>query len=230
MEEAEKKLLNCSEIAAGIRLACEAKISGSCRLYLEGAGGKTKIAVNAQGELDFLSPRYSCCGLAVDIGTTTIAMKLFDKESCLGYETALNPQESYGADVISRISRSMSGDAIAIQTATVSGLNGMITKLCHKTDKTPADIDHVVITGNTAMMYLLTAEDPDTLSHLPFEASRLYGEYLTAGELGLCLDKSTPVYLTKCLAAFVGGDISSAEVDGFMQGFDFPEQQTTQVS
>lgn len=59
------------------------------------------------------------------------------------------------------------------------------------------------------MLYLLTQTDPDCLSHAPFAASRLFGETLAAGELGLpCLHAQ--VYLPRCMSAFVGADITTA--------------------
>ena len=66
----------------------------------------------------------------------------------------------------------------------------------------------MVITGNTAMLYLLTATPPDALSRAPFIADRLFGELVPARGLGL--DCDAQVYLVRCMSAFVGADITSA--------------------
>ena len=209
LSAAEKKLLTEEELAAGMRLACEAKVQGNCALEFC-AEQVSQVAVEGAGDHGIRKPRYQEHGIAIDIGTTTIAMKLFDRTRAIDAETGLNPQERFGADVISRISKSLEGAAEEIKTVTITGINGMIEELCRRNGVDLASVDHLVVTGNTAMLYLLTASDPDALSHLPFEADRLFGEYMSAGELGLSVPASTPVYLTRCLAAFVGGDISSA--------------------
>lgn len=206
---AEKRLLSDSELASGIRLACETRIVGECTLGIY-QHSDADIVIDGIGDIGFSSPRYRECGLAIDIGTTTIAMKLFDNKQQLAAETSLNPQERFGADVISRISRSLGGGAEEIKSVTVSGINKMISSICSKANIVPCQIEHVVITGNTAMLYLITGECPDSLSHLPFAASRLFGEYVKAEDIGLILPGQVPVYLTRCLAAFIGGDISSA--------------------
>ena len=54
----------------------------------------------------------------------------------------------------------------------------------------PEQIDALAITGNTAMLYLLTETDPDCLSHAPFEASRLFGELWRGVDLELPLSHS----------------------------------------
>ena len=69
--------------------------------------------------------------------------------------------------------------------------------------------DALVITGNTAMLYLLTGADPDCLAHAPFEADRLFGETLTGADLGLCCPGAA-VYLPRCISAFVGADTATA--------------------
>ena len=209
LSAAERKLLSEEEIAAGMRLACETRIKGECRIAITSESA-ANVAVDGLGEKAIEFPRYKEYGIAIDIGTTTIAMKLFDRNGLIGSETGLNPQERFGADVITRISKSLEGAAAEIKSCTVAGLGRMIESLCTRNGVAPSAVDHLVITGNTAMLYLLTASDPDALSHLPFEADHLFGEYIRAGELNLPLPEDTPVYLTRCLAAFVGGDISSA--------------------
>lgn len=61
------------------------------------------------------------------------------------------------------------------------------------------------------MLHLLTEESVEPLSHAPFEATRLFGETLSASQLSLsCLCPDTSVYLPPCISAFVGADITCA--------------------
>jgi uncharacterized 2Fe-2S/4Fe-4S cluster protein (DUF4445 family) len=69
----------------------------------------------------------------------------------------------------------------------------------------------VVITGNTVMLHLLTETNVEPLTHAPFAAERLFGETLTACDLGLtALPPAAPVYLPPCIAAFIGADTVTA--------------------
>lgn len=207
---AELRFLNEQDLKEHIRLACHMKIIGDCRITLLENKDMAQIAVDGMSQIEIADPMYSCYGLAIDIGTTTIAMKLFDKKGCLVTLSARNEQIIYGADVISRIDKSMRGAAKEIQQSTAANLNQMIEKMAKEVNIEQQAIDALVITGNTAMLYLLTASDPDCLSHTPFIADRLFGEYVSPQELGLELSTDCQVYLTRCIGAYVGGDISSA--------------------
>lgn len=202
--------LTADEIAGKVRLVCQTIIRGDCRISLIKKDKLSQIAVEGVGTLKIISPLYTKFGIAIDIGTTTIKMKLFDPKRELGSNSGRNSQIKYGADVISRIDKSLNGQAEQIQTTIAKCLNGLIAQMCQKSSVDKYNVDALVITGNTAMMYLLTQENPDSLSHTPFIASRLFGEYVTPRDIGLDLSDSTKIYLAKCMAAFIGGDISTA--------------------
>lgn len=206
----EQALLTPAEIAAQIRLACCTMIEGDCRIELIQDSELAKIAVHGAAAVTVRQPRYRRYGLAVDIGTTTVAMKLFDRQRELGDHSGRNSQSVFGADVITRIDQALHGRSRQIQQVTAAGLNEMIGSLCSACSIGPEEIDLAVITGNTAMLYLLTGSDPDCLAHTPFIADRLFGETVPPGQLGLQLAPAAQVYLTRCLSAYVGGDIASA--------------------
>lgn len=99
-DESERKLLRADE--ADIRLACACRIAGDVTVTLATEGASKIIAWNKTP--DFARSETGC-GLAVDIGTTTVAMQLFDRTSgaLLAERLAENAQRGFGADVISRI-------------------------------------------------------------------------------------------------------------------------------
>ena len=113
-------------------------------------------------------------GLAIDLGTTKVAGYLLDISSgkTLASEGMMNPQISYGEDIISRISYTMESPAKAIklQQVVVEVLNQLTANLCRKTNTKLEEILEAVIVGNTAMHHLLL--------HLPIEglAASLYTE------------------------------------------------------
>ena len=137
--------------------------------------------------------------IAVDLGTTTIAMQLMEVETGRVIDTycEMNPQRSYGADVLSRIQASCEGNRDRLQTLVIEVLERGVEKFVqHK-----ILIRCMCIAGNTTMEHLLMGYDVSSLGHSPF----------TPVECGL-QEFSHPawdfmVWIVPCISAFVGGDI-----------------------
>ncbi|MBQ7909685.1 MAG: DUF4445 domain-containing protein [Clostridia bacterium] len=213
--EDEKRALSPDELAEGIRLACRVTVLGDCAVTTAEQGrGQivTHGAFPASMSDKELDPSWSGYGVAIDIGTTTLAARLYGREGKLLSETSrLNPQSAWGADVISRMEAAMAGNGGKIARITRRALDGMLTELAEAASVETSDIGSVVITGNTVMLHLLTETNVEPLTHAPFAAERLFGEVLTAKELGLtALAPDAPVYLPPCIAAFIGADTVTA--------------------
>ena len=209
--EDEKRALSPEELGGGIRLACRVTVLGDCAVTTTEQGrGQivTHGAFPASMSGRTFDPVWSGYGAAIDIGTTTLAARLYGREGKLLSETSrLNPQSAWGADVISRMEAAMAGNGGKIARIIRRALDGMLTELAEAASVETADIGSVVITGNTVMLHLLTETNVEPLTHAPFAAERLFGEVLTAKELGLtALDPAAPVYLPPCIAAFIGAD------------------------
>ncbi len=204
----EKELLSDVEISEGIRLACSARVRGECEIKAIEHTKDAKVVIDGQIPQIALNPIFSRLGVALDIGTTTLAARLYNTQGeALASVSSLNPQSALGADVISRIKSSIEGNTARAKELIVAAVDKLICKLASKAKISESDIDALVITGNTAMLYLLTGSDPISLSRAPFEADRLFGEELSASSLGLSsLDPSTKIYLPHCISAFVGAD------------------------
>jgi len=158
-------------------------------------------------------PNY---GMAIDIGTTTIAGYLCDLETMEVVETAsmMNPQIQYGEDVISRIDYCFTdpeglrrmGDAV------VDGLNslieGAVSEAARRTGRGigAADIEDVTVCGNTCMQHLLLQLDPEPLGSVPFTPAHHGGLNVKARDIGLRINPSANVYILPTIAGFVGGD------------------------
>lgn len=209
--QTERKFLSEEELAEGIRLACLAKVEGDCSVELT---EREPAQVRVGGEMQpfSLSPAFTAYGAAIDIGTTTLAGCLYDAGgNMLSEAGCLNPQSRWGADVISRIEAALGGAARDQAAAVRKGLDGLLAQLAGKAGIETADIDGLVITGNTAMLHLLTGESVEPLSHAPFAVRRRFGETLPAAELGLeSLGADVPVFLPVCISAFVGADLVTA--------------------
>ena len=205
--EAELRLLSEDELKNGIRLACLTYAVGDCEV--ETISSTEAQIVTGGTSVGFeLKPTFKNYGIAIDIGTTTLAARLYDNKGTLLSEySRLNPQSEWGADVISRIEASMAGKRDALAQSILEALDEMTVSLASSSKIDAKEIDGVVITGNTVMLSLLTCEDVEPFSHAPFEAKRLFGETLSAKELGLeLLAPDASVYLPNCISAFVGAD------------------------
>lgn len=213
--EAELRALTSDELADGIRLACRVTVLGDCTVTAAGQSGSrilTDGALPASVSTTPPTPDFARCGVAVDIGTTTLAARLYDREGRLLSETSRpNPQSVRGADVITRMEAALDGRASELAGMTCRALDGMLRELAKNADVPAEAIETAVITGNTVMLHLLTETEVEPLTHAPFEARRLFGETLTARQLGLSsLPSDATVYLPPCIAAFVGADTVTA--------------------
>ncbi|MDE5939598.1 MAG: ASKHA domain-containing protein [Lachnospiraceae bacterium] len=158
--------------------------------------------------------------IAVDLGTTTIAMQLRDAETGSVADTycEMNPQRKYGTDVLARIQASVEGQGEELRRlvcgAVLRGL-GQFAKNLH------GEILCMCVAGNTAMEHLLLGYEAASLGRAPFmpvekglqkiTAARLFAG-MENSEESLCVrgigtDFDFPVYIAPCISAFVGGDI-----------------------
>ena len=206
--EAERECLSREELAAGIRLACCTKAEGDCEVKSLASVSEAQIVTGGK-QIEFeLDPTFKCYGAAIDVGTTTLAARLYDAKGNLLSETSrLNPQSGFGADVISRIEAAIGGGSEALARSIRGAIDEIVSQLASDAGIDSKSIDRVAVTGNTVMLSLLALEDTEPFSHAPFEAKRLFGEALTAQELELSvLLPETEVYLPPCISAFVGAD------------------------
>ncbi|MGN0478270.1 MAG: ASKHA domain-containing protein [Hominenteromicrobium sp.] len=194
---------NESERRAGVRLSCQVVVTGDASVTLPDSRRDEQIETGTGTQAGTLLPMPGQYGAAVDIGTTTLAVKLFDLKTgvCVGTAAALNPQTAVAADVMGRIGAAMAGSLGLLQTQVTEEIDRLLGE-CRAQAGIAADPESLVLTGNTTMLYLLTGRDPACLSHAPFEADTLFGG--DAAVLG------RHAYLPPCMNAFVGADITCA--------------------
>lgn len=207
----ERQSLTPQELADGVRLACCTYLCGDASVVLPRAAQLTAIRSTGVMPKFPIAPAFSRYGAAVDIGTTTLAVQLYGADGALlAAATAPNPQRMFGADVISRIGRALAGDGAALADCVRAAVAGLLIEAEQQAGLPLRSVDALVITGNTAMLYLLTQKNPDCLSHAPFEADTLFGCFVSAQSLCLPCAEGAQVYLPRCMEAFVGADITTA--------------------
>jgi len=149
-------------------------------------------------------------GLCVDLGTTKIASYLIalDTGQTLASKAAINPQRSYGEDVISRISRVVKSpdEGVRLQQLAVSALNELAMELCTETGAEAEEIIEAVVVGNTAMHHLLLGLPVEPLAYSPFVPVVQDALDVKARDVGLHIAPGAYVHLLPNIAGFIGGD------------------------
>jgi uncharacterized 2Fe-2S/4Fe-4S cluster protein (DUF4445 family) len=151
-----------------------------------------------------------CYGVAFDIGTTTVVGSLL--ELCGGTELQLtsrmNPQVSFGDDVVSRIEHATASteNLAQLRDSITRTLQEMIDELCRAASVKRSQVYEVVIAGNTTMEHLLCGMDVAQLGHVPFVPVFSRGLMLRAADMGLSIADRGGAYVFPVIGGFVGGD------------------------
>ncbi len=158
-------------------------------------------------------------GLAVDIGTTTLAAYLYglDSGERLAAVSALNPQRIYGADVISRIEQASASADLrqALQTSIVQAIDSLAVRLVGqaRTTKglplTTEQIGHYVLTGNTTMVHLLCGWPAEAIARSPFIPVSCRTKDFRAADLGFRASPQAICQILPSIASYVGADITA---------------------
>ncbi|HRQ36592.1 MAG TPA: ASKHA domain-containing protein [Chloroflexota bacterium] len=149
-------------------------------------------------------------GLAVDIGSTTIAGHLCDLRTgaVLATESTMNPQVVYGEDLMSRVSYAMTHkDGLEkMHTAVIETLNKLAARAAKEAGLQSRDIHELVVVGNTTMMHIFLGINPQELGGAPFALANREAMDVKARELGLRLHKAANVHILPAEAGHVGAD------------------------
>ncbi|MGQ9509720.1 MAG: ASKHA domain-containing protein [Thermodesulfobacteriota bacterium] len=149
-------------------------------------------------------------GLAVDIGTTTLAGYLCNIRSgrIVATQSMMNPQVVYGEDVMSRISFAMTHPEglQLLHRSILDGLNHLIKLIIEKTNLSFEDIFELTVVGNTVMHHLFLGINPQYLGVSPFPPVLQRSMDIKARELGLNVHPSANIHILPIEAGFVGAD------------------------
>ncbi|TLZ06223.1 MAG: DUF4445 domain-containing protein [Gammaproteobacteria bacterium] len=173
---------------------------------------RVTVAVHAGTQLIGVWPGFHdrVYGLAVDVGSTTIAAHLCNLESgeVAASSGAMNPQIRFGEDLMSRVSYSMMhpGGAQQMTEAVRGAVNALAADVAREAKVEPSDILELTVVGNPIMHHLLLGIDPVELGGAPFALATDSALALHASELGLTVHPGARVYTLPCIAGHVGAD------------------------
>jgi uncharacterized 2Fe-2S/4Fe-4S cluster protein (DUF4445 family) len=151
-------------------------------------------------------------GIAVDVGTTTVAVQLVHLASAkvLATQTSYNEQIDCGLDIISRINYARRPERLEeLRKRVLKTINHLAKQLCKGNEVNSADIYSAVIAGNTTMIHLLLGLPPEYIRLEPYTPTILKSPYLTAGEVGIEINSQSLVYISPAVGSYVGGDITA---------------------
>ena len=168
--------------------------------------------VHREGERVFYNSTYmgeytgALYGIAIDIGTTTLAAYLVDLETgkVVSVSSRQNPQTKYGNNVISRIEYARQGHDILVREIRTA-VNEMIANMS-EVAKTKENIYELVIVGNSVMRDLFFGFSVESLGKSPYEPESTEPVVTTAKELQLTANPEARVYGLPLIGSFVGAD------------------------
>jgi uncharacterized 2Fe-2S/4Fe-4S cluster protein (DUF4445 family) len=152
-------------------------------------------------------------GLAVDLGSTTIAAHLCDLQTgeVVASSGVMNPQIRFGEDLMSRVSYSMmnAGGAAEMTAAVREGMNALFTQVSTEAEIDKALIVDAVFVCNPVMHHLFLGIDPFELGQAPFALTTSDSLRLRADDLDLNIHPSARIYILPCIAGHVGADAAA---------------------
>jgi len=169
-----------------------------------------------------ISDKNGVFGVALDIGTTTLAAALVEmhEKKVIATASALNPQSGFGADVMSRIAACEEGHLEAMQKvllAEVSVLSETILKKAGLSCETM--ISELAVTGNPTMLHIFCGVSPVGMGRYPFTPAFLDTKHLVGEELGLLCETVT---VLPSASAFIGSDVLGGALTEKMLDKDEP--------
>jgi len=195
----DREIFSSHELAGGWRLACQAH--AETPLILECGQWQMDVLTDDVG---LAAAGKRGLAIAIDLGTTTIAAQMIDLNSgkVLAVETLMNPQASFGSDVMNRIRAALAGEDLT--TIIRVALRQMIVRLTMGREQ---EVVEVVLVGNTVMHHLFSGLDVEPLSRTPFHSPHLGEQQFGPRTLDWPLPSSCSIRFLPCLGGFVGSDI-----------------------
>ncbi len=179
---------------------------------IRGAGWKVTVSVWDGKEIVKVSPGLveDPWGVAIDVGSTTVAgylCNLRTGESTVK-KSMMNPQITYGEDVLSRITYSMMNDdgLEKMSGAMIEGINNLVKGMAEEAGLSVEDVVDMTLVGNTAMHHLLLNIDPKYVGRAPFAPAFKCSVDYKARDLGIKMNKASYVHWLPIEAGFVGAD------------------------
>lgn len=137
----------------------------------------------------------------IDIGTTTVCISLIQNKKIIATCVEKNKQQSFGSDIMSRISHGERHDLDLMNKTIIFQINSMLKKF-------EMPIEKITVCGNTAMLHIFLNEPCKAMGIYPYTPKFINEKYFENAEK-IGLDFNVPIYILPCISAFCGADILS---------------------
>lgn len=193
-------------------LQCDMSVLQQLQTVLRAGEWSVTVAVHDNARIVAIWPglQEAVFGLAVDVGSTTIAAHLCDLTNgeVVASSGVMNPQIRFGEDLMSRVSYAMMnpGGAAQMTEAVRAALSTLAADVAAAAGVTKELILEATVVGNPIMHHLLLGVDPVELGGAPFALAVDRAVTVTAREIGLDLHQNARIYVLPCIAGHVGAD------------------------
>ena len=193
-------------------LACDMLVLQQLQTALRQGAWRVTVAVHAGRQIIAVWPGFKehVYGLAVDVGSTTIAAHLCDLASGEVVASAglMNPQIRFGEDLMSRVSYVMMnpGGEREMTSVVRAALNELAQDVAQQIGISPQDILEASFVGNPIMHHLLLGINPVELGGAPFALATDRAMTLWAVEIDFHIHRNARIYILPCIAGHVGAD------------------------
>ena len=224
--ETEERFLTKEEIETGVRLSCLIIPEGDLEIELLQKERQHKVLTKGYvpefvfepfvkemiNEAEWNEEGKQVYGVAVDIGTTTVACSLVNIYT--GEEVAetsgINAQKYFGLDVLTRITYEIEhpeNGKQELQKALVDSLNEMIEELCCQSGVKKENIYEVVVAANCTMLHMLLGVSAVSLGKAPYMPVFTEAKNVKASEIGIHVAEEGRIYCLPSVSAYIGADI-----------------------
>ena len=193
-------------------LGCDLSVLQQLQPILRAGAWKVTVAVHDRSRIVALWPGFheAVYGLAIDVGSTTIAAHLCNlmNGEVVASAGLMNPQIRFGEDLMSRVSYSMMnpGGAAQMTTAVRQALSDLAGEVARSAGIERELILEATLVGNPIMHHLVLGIDPVELGGAPFALAVDQALTVTAAEIGVALHPNARFYVLPCIAGHVGAD------------------------
>ncbi|MDD5583084.1 MAG: ASKHA domain-containing protein [Candidatus Marinimicrobia bacterium] len=215
---AEQKHLSPEELKKGIRLACQQSVTKDTFIEIFEETTRFGLHILSEGllpdvplnpEIPVKASSQSLYGVAIDLGTTTLVVSLYDLKTGqrLKSVSGQNPQESYGVDIITRATAAT--ESKETQNILQKLILQKINEFLYQLTENPETIVHAVLAGNTVMTHLFLGISMDSLLTAPYQAPVTDMQIIKGKSSGLAIHHQGIVTLLPGIGSFIGGDIAA---------------------
>jgi uncharacterized 2Fe-2S/4Fe-4S cluster protein (DUF4445 family) len=193
-------------------LDCDLHVQQQLQKTLRAGKWQVTVAVRDDRQVIAIWPGFKdrLYGVAVDVGSTTIAAHLCDLRSgdVLASAGQMNPQIRFGEDLMSRVSYIMMnpGSEAELTRVVRQGINELIAEVTREAELEVSDVLEMTVVGNPIMHHLVLGLNPVELGMAPFALTNDAGQSIAARDIGIAINEGGYVYALPCIAGHVGAD------------------------